>query len=499
MSVIEELKQARKVSVPLVAITTADQYGTLAALIEPLTNGKESPVFRWDLIQGLQAINPPAVAVLPALLGELPQSATSDPVTALAALVRIPESGSTCLLNAHRIIDNPAVAQAVGNLRDEFKENNRMLLLLAPSITLPAELRHDVLIIDEPLPTPEQLQAVVIEQYEIAKAQLPDHERLSREVDAVRGLSLFTAEQAVALSMRRQGVVLERLWRRKVGMIEQIPGLTVWKGDETFARIGGLAALKTYLANILAGRIRYRSIVFMDEIEKMLAGALGDVADSSGTSQAIHGKLLTYMQDRRATGLLFVGHPGTCKSQVAKAAGNETGIPVLAWDIGSTKSSLVGASEQNADQVLKIISAVSDDAALFIATSNKCQQLPPELRRRFKLGTVMFDLPDSEEKTAIWQIYRKQYELPETDPLPDDTGWTGAEIEQCCQRAWQLNMPLKQAAVYIVPTSKAAPEAVESLRRQAAGRYLSASYAGVYQMPAAPSKPAGKRRSVELD
>ncbi|MEW6545055.1 MAG: AAA family ATPase [Nitrospirota bacterium] len=499
MSILDHIKAARRVSVPLVALTTADQYGAINALSELLSNGKALPVIRWDLIHGLRGLNPRGGEAITQMIGDMDPQATTDPVMALAVLEKLPRGGACLVLNAHRILDNPAVAQAVGNLRDVFKSNNRMLILLAPSITLPAELRHDVLILDEPYPNPQELQAMLEEQYRAAEVTIPEDQRISREVDAVRGLPLFAAEQAIALSMRRDGISLDQLWQRKVSMIEQVPGLTVWKGQESFAQIGGLSALKSYLLKILTGKIRYRAIVFMDEIEKMLAGAMGAVQDSSGTSQAIHGKLLSYMQDKKATGLLLVGHPGTCKSQIAKAAGHEVGIPVLAWDTGSTKSSLVGESERNTDMVLKVISAVSDDAALFIATSNKCQQLPPELRRRFKLGTVMFDFPDDAEKAAIWKIYRKQYEIPRDCPQPDDTNWTGAEIEQCCQRAWQLEMPLTEAARYLVPTCKAAPDAVEELRRQAAGRYLSASYPGVYQLPTAKAEiPAKPKRAMAL-
>ena len=37
--------------------------------------------------------------------------------------------------------------------------------------------------------------------------------------------------------------------------------------------------------------------------------------------------------------------------------------------------------------------------------------LPPELRRRFTLGTFFFDLPLREERKAIWDIYFKNWNL----------------------------------------------------------------------------------------
>lgn len=302
---------------------------------------------------------------------------------------------------------------------------------------------------------------------------------------ALRGLSAFAAEQAVALSMSKAGVRMDRLWTRKIQMVNDTPGLAVWSGHERFDALGGLEQAKTMLRRILAGRQAPQAIVFLDEIEKALAGAAGPVGDSSGVSQDMLGALLSYMQDRGAAGLIFVGPPGTAKSAVAKAAGNEAGVPTLRLDLGATKGSLVGESEQRIRQALKIIDAVSDGRTLWIATCNKVAILPPELRRRFKFGTVFFDLPDAAERAAIWRLYLTRYELPETDPCPVDAGWTGAEIETCCQLAWQLQIRVREAARYIVPVAQAAPEAIEDLRRQAAGRYLSASYAGVYRLPEA--------------
>jgi hypothetical protein len=280
-------------------------------------------------------------------------------------------------------------------------------------------------------------------------------------------------------------------------MVNDTPGLQVWSGAERFDTLGGLEQIKGLLRRILAGRQAPQTIVFLDEIEKALAGATGPVGDSSGVSQDALGCLLSHMQDRGAAGLIFVGPPGTAKSAVAKAAGAEGGIPTLRFDLGATKGSLVGESEQKVRQALKVIDAVSDGRGLWIATCNKVAVLPPELRRRFKFGTIFFDLPDEDERAAIWRIYRRKYDLPADDPLPADAGWTGAEVETCCQLAWQLRIPLREAAGYIVPVSQAAPEAIEELRRQAEGRYLSASSAGVYRRPTPPEpKPAGRAIAV---
>jgi SpoVK/Ycf46/Vps4 family AAA+-type ATPase len=46
--------------------------------------------------------------------------------------------------------------------------------------------------------------------------------------------------------------------------------------------------------------------------------------------------------------------PGTGKSAFAKALGNETGRPTLLLDLGALYGSLVGATEANVRQALKV-------------------------------------------------------------------------------------------------------------------------------------------------
>ena len=63
---------------------------------------------------------------------------------------------------------------------------------------------------------------------------------------------------------------------------------------------------------------------------------------------------------------------------------------------------------------------------------------------------------------------------------PNDTNWTGAEIESCCRLASLLDVPLVQAAQNVVPVAVTAGDKIESLRQWASGRCLSADRAGVY-------------------
>jgi hypothetical protein len=75
--------------------------------------------------------------------------------------------------------------------------------------------------------------------------------------------------------------------------------------------------------------------------------------------------------------------------------------------------------------------------------------LSPELRRRFTLGTFFFDLPKGEERHAVWKISESRYGV--AGQRPDDDGWTGAEIKECCREAYRLRMPITESARHVVP------------------------------------------------
>jgi len=492
--------KAIRSSVPLLGITTPDPATTIATLltVRPSEIANEPyAVLQWDTIDGL------TVTAAEMQLNPHPQSLTSEAVKttlfqeanvagaiknlafALTQARKLAPNTILFVHNAHRFLHDTAVMQAIWHLRDHFKSNGNMLVLLAPQLKLPTELVHDVILLDDPLPNRDQLHAIITTQHDNAKSSNPDipdpsTDDLQHAVDAVTGLSGFAAEQAVAMSFTSKGICLPKLWEQKFHAIEQTPGLKIYRGTDRFDDIGGVATIKDFLRSILNGRAKPGGIVFLDEIEKALGHATSTQGDNTGVSQDIHKQLLEFMQNEDATGIIMVGLPGTSKSMISKAAGKEAGIPTIEFDLGGVKSSHVGASEHNMRQALKVIGTITNHAPLFLATCNSIKAISPELRRRFRLGTFLFPLPSREEREAIWSIYRQKYALTEDPGQLLEQPWTGAEIRQCADIAWRLNIPLTQAAQYIVPVSVSAKETIENLYTQAHGAFLCASYPGAF-------------------
>lgn len=532
---IRSILAARRKSVPLVGVSTFDPGATVRTLataineveiekykIEtskatgvavdaikiPEGHDPRPVTLTWDALRGLRpalsghAKSIAAIAGLPGFVP--PQQKNLSHV--LDCLIGAPMGTVVFIHNAPRFMNETPIMQGIWNLRDEFSVNRRMLVLLGRAIHLPTELEGDVITLDEPLPTRGEVEALIRQEYKNSDLTEPTADVMADAVEATTGLPRFTVSQITAMSMRKAGLDMPSLWDMKRAEIGQTPGLSVWTGTETFDAIGGCDNIKGFLRRLIGGEDSYGAIVFIDEIEKQAAGMAGD---NTGISQDQHMQLLAFLEDKKVDAVLLVGHPGVAKTQIAKATGNEAGRPVIQFDLGGMKQSLVGSSEERVRTALKTVDHVSGGRPLFVATCNDLSALSPELRSRFKLGTFFFDLPTADERATIWKIHAKRFELTAEQrqsiaafvAAGTDEGWTGREIETACMLSRKLRALVYDVAQYIVPTAKAAQKAIDARREQASGRYISAGYSGVYQIPQRGMAEAGNgaTRSIDLD
>lgn len=484
MDFVDSVKAARRVSTPILAVQTADQQAIQARLVAAC-NGS-APCVRHDVVKGFAPLNDAGLVVV-AGLGDEERQESVNPVTALVMAEKFPSGTMLLLHNAHRYLNQePAVSQAIANLRDKFKSDRRTLVLMGPHFTLPSELQPDVVTLSEELPCDEALREISWQLFEAAGLASPTIEILDRTVDTVRGLSAFAAEQVIAMSLTKAGIDLDAAWERKRAAVNQTPGLSIARSSVTFDSIGGQSQVIKFARAFQSGPRAPRVIVRVEEIEKMVAGAgFGSgVGDSSGVSQYQIGKLLTAMEEKSWTGLIATGPAGCGKSLMASAWGGTFGLPTIELDLGAMKGSLVGESEANTNRVLDVIEAIGGDRVLLVATCNRLEALPAELRRRFRLGVWYFDLPTDGEKPGIWKLQRKAHSIPPQYKNPPDKDWTGAEIRNACEQAFALDIGLIEAAEFVIPMMVSQPEVVDKLRRIADGRFFNAAAPGAYRYKA---------------
>lgn len=482
-------KSARERSVPLLAVKTADPQATIAAVLAQCSKVQDLdvPALSWDCVRGIQALNnSQASKSACAAYGQNP-STIRNPVQALGEATKLPDLTILFVLNAHKFLDAPFI-QAAWNLRDTFKSKGNTLVFLCHDIKLPAELKHDFMVLDEPLPTLEELKTIITGVYSEARKQIKAMPALtdaviSQAIDATCGLAAFPTEQSVAMSISPSGLDVAGLWDRKRTQIKQTPGLSVLDGGETLADVRGCQNVVKFISSVFTGKQSPRCIVLIDEINDALAGTNGDL---SGVSQEMHGTLLSFMEDHQVSGVLAIGVAGVGKSLTPKAAGGTFNVPVMQFDISGMKGSLVGESGSNLRGSLNTALAISQGNMLFWGTCNSADNLTPQMKSRFDLGTFFYDLTTHEEREALWNLYIKKFELSMAQTTLkglNDKGWTGREIRNVCRLASRLNLTIKEASQYISPVIITDAAAIEQLRKQAEGKFISASEPGLYKIP----------------
>ena len=475
---INWLNTARKRGCPLLAIETPEPLGALDALRTDSVQ-RERLAWAWDCATGLTALTTCAEEYG---VGEhccepdiMLTWASTVPSDALIAAQWFPEYWQ-----------DVRVRQGVMNVRDTYKANGRTLVLLGRQLSIPASVQSDFMLYTQTLPGTAELESVVQDIEALLPLKLPDSERAAA-IDALRGMTRFEAEQHAAMSYlaasdcshEAKGMIrVPELWKAKIQLINNTPGLSYWQGNESPANLVGLDGVLSYLQEEAQGRQPIRLILWCDESEDTFAGAEGD---TSGISQDYLGRIAGHMVDTEARGMSLFGHPGTGKSHTAKAAGQIFRCPVLALDMGAMKGSLVGESESNLRHALSVERAIVGNqkgTTLWLWTTNAIEKIPNKIRSRSQ-PEWFYDLPGEQEQLPIWALYQKQYEL-ESQPFPNFEGWTGREIRQCCFEAWNKRTTLVHAARYVVPSCVSQRKQIDERRKQASGRYLDASKGGVF-------------------
>ena len=505
MKIATMFENVRLTATPLVVVRTSDPAACRARLTRAAQNvsgDAPPPILTWDILRGIVALTDAAKTLVPPSSGPVP------PPSLLRHLDTISRDQKTndALIFAHNLHlfwgKDPSVIQGVWNLRDTFKARGHTLVMLVPDgATIPPEIRDDCTVLDDPRPNADELRDIVLSQFKALrdtggkKIADPKGEAMDRAVTAVSGLPAFASEQAVALSMTSKGLDMAALWDRKIAALEEIPGVEIWRGNESFDDLRGLDSLQTYCRELIAGEPT-NLVVFLDEIEKQLGGAGGE--RDGGASRAQFGQVLSFMEDSKVDGLMLVGPPGTGKSHVAKALGKEAGCLVMALNFGKAKGSLLGATEANTAAILKTIRAVAEGGVLFVATSNDIGALPPELLARFTLGTYFVERArTADERAAQWEVQTASFGLDDsTRPKMNDECWSGRDIRNCCRLAKRMQKSIADVAGRIVPSEQVDREKIEKLRAHAEGRYLDAGRDGLYQnvvVNVPPSAVAGRR------
>jgi SpoVK/Ycf46/Vps4 family AAA+-type ATPase len=352
-----------------------------------------------------------------------------------------------------------------------------VVVFLASALDLPADVDRETATVELPLPTRNELGAMV--------AKIPGTaERWDVAAFARAAAGLATSEATRAFELARVEPdpphAIARVIAQKRRSLRKNATLELVEEDVPLADVGGLDVLKAWLSS----RVR----------------AYGDDAHAFGLPEP--------------RGMLLCGVQGCGKSHASKAAATVLGLPLVRLDFAAVFSN--PSPEQALREALRAVTAIAPvvlwvdeiekglgagaaadarqvrvfgafltwlqerTAPVFVAaTANDVENLPPELARRGRFDEVFFvDLPSASEREEILALtLRRRGRSPDGLALaaiakPLDH-FSGAELEQIIASALfrafgqgreLADEDLRLAAKEIVPLATLYEEKVQALR-----------------------------------
>jgi len=330
----------------------------------------------------------------------------------------------------------------------KLPKNDSYMIFLSPKIMLPKNIEKDMELISLELPDSKEIERIYNNVE--SRLDLPFRgEKSTKIIDALKGLSTIEIDTAISKTLIQEGKLTEEeipcLIKQKEQAVNKSGYLEYFHPKTNLNEVGGLDMLKDWL------KLRYK---------------------------AFHPKAKSVCLEP-PKGVLLLGVPGTGKSLSAKAISIQWQQPLLRLDIGSLFGSLVGESESNIRNTLRLAEAMAPcvlwideiekglnnssndstgvsqrilstfltwmqekEAPVFIiATANDVTKLPPELLRKGRFDEIFFvDIPVMEERKEIIEILLKKVKQ-NTDninlgELAEVTqGFSGAELDDMIRSA----------------------------------------------------------------
>ncbi|HHG85912.1 MAG TPA: AAA family ATPase, partial [Bacteroidetes bacterium] len=208
------------------------------------------------------------------------------------------------------------------------KPANKALILLQPNYFLPKELEKEVQLYELPYPEIEDVKEIL--KMVLARHNIKEGKDLdARVLEAALGMTISEVEIAFGKAIVHAGRITEDeipiIIAEKESIIRKSGHLEYFHPKADISQVGGLENLKGW-----ADR-RYK--------------AFGEGAAEYGLDNP--------------KGILLLGIPGTGKSLFAKAIANQWQFPLLRLDMGKIFGGIVGESERNIREALKVAEALA--------------------------------------------------------------------------------------------------------------------------------------------
>lgn len=425
------------------------------------------------------------------------------------------ESSIFIFKDMHLYFNDKDFIRKIRSLKEEYNDKNKVycpIIFTAPVMEFPPELEKIFTVFDFELMNREDIKKMISPMViKLCKNKPVEEvsETINSLASACMGLTEREITRALAHSLaknNKEKIDRADIYEEKLQIIRKSNALDYIEPSHNIDDLGGCANFKEWIYKVKE--------------------AITPEAKEFGIPQP--------------KGAMLVGIPGTSKTVSAEILASYLGVPLLSLDMAKVMGSLVGQSERQIANALRIAQAVApcvllvdecekafggfqssaqadagtlsrtmgqllgflnkdDTNVITIMTSNDVSILPPELTRTGRLDAQWcFDLPNSEERKEIINIYLKKNKLEcggkELDYfVKQSENYTGAEIRgavketlvSCFYRqknnsAEKFNRKLTISDIDaglsgIVTIYKSSKEKIDGFREFAKTRYLNAS------------------------
>jgi SpoVK/Ycf46/Vps4 family AAA+-type ATPase len=332
-------------------------------------------------------------------------------------------------------------------------------------------------VLDFPLPTREELKGILagLEESTGIKAENED-----AVLDAAQGLTWEEAENALALALVRQkSFDPKTITELKAQMVKKSAALEFSQFTETFDTLGGLKNLKAWTLNRFKNRrpgLPFRGILLLgvpgtgkSHFAKALGNQVGWPCLSLNLGK-VFGSLVGESEAKMREALKVVDAMAPCILFLDEIEKGLAGVGGSSTDGGTTQR--VGGT---------FLTWLNDHTSevFVIATCNDYAKLPPEYTRMGRWDAIFFvDNPGPGEREQILNIYWRRF-LGEVSTIVGARdaldGYSGAEIRQVAIEAAYNGEDLEAATRFVIPINKSQKAQMDALREWARARTIPAS------------------------
>jgi len=403
MTFIEDFNLLLKARYSLIFIGTTEEDRLEYTIRNCIKLGKKRAVYTWDFIDGF--LNTP----------NNKEIGKRNPLQALEYIEKLTVDNPALFLlkDFNKFFSDITIDRKLRNLSRLLKTQPKTIIIIAPEIIIPEELRELITVLEFNLPDVNEIRQELIRLLNLLEQKLEKND-LDNLIRSCQGLSIERIRRVLSKIIANNQVIdnssISIILTEKQQIINQTQILEFCSTSQTLDDVGGLDNLKLWL--------KQRSNSFSEKA-------------------ATYGLPIPH-------GLLLVGVQGTGKSLTAKAIAHDWQLPLLRLDFGRLFAGIVGESESRVREMIRVAEALAPcviwideidksfnqnetkgdsgttnrvlgtfltwlsektSQVFVVATANNFEILPLELIRKGRFDEIFFvGLPIETEREKIFQV-----------------------------------------------------------------------------------------------